>query len=150
MSLRKRIESDLKTAILGKSKDEMRTLRAIKSQILLAETEKGANHELSPEIETKLLQKAAKQRKDSADLYKEQNREDLYSTEMIELEIINRYLPKSINEDELKQEVVSIIAETGATSMRDMGQVMGVATKTLAGKADGKRISEMVKSILAQ
>ena len=149
MSLRKRIESDLKTAILSKSKDEMRTLRAIKSQILIAETEKGASHELSPEIEMKLLQKAAKQRKDSADLFQEQNRDDLYSIEMSELQIVNRYLPKSLSEVELKQQVESIIAETGATSMRDMGQVMGAATKALAGKADGKRISEMVKAILA-
>lgn len=150
MSLRKKIESDLKTAILSKSKDEMRTLRAIKSEILLAETEKGANHELSPEIEMKLLLKAAKQRRDSADLYKEQNREDLFSAEMAELEIINRYLPKSLGDEELKRELETIIKQTGATSMQDMGKVMGAASKILAGKADGKRISEMVKMVLGR
>lgn len=150
MSLREKIESDLKNAILNKSKDEMRTLRAIKSQILLAATEKGANHDLTAEVEMKLLLKAAKQRKDSADLYEEQNRDDLFSVEMAELEIINRYLPKSLSDNELRQELESIIGQTGATSMRDMGKIMGMATKALAGKADGKRISEMVKTLLGQ
>ncbi len=150
MSLKKKIESDLKTAILNRSKDEMRTLRAIKSQILLAETEKGARHHLSQEVEMKLLLKASKQRKESAELYKEQNRDDLFSTEMAELEIINRYLPQALTDNELQQKLRSIVDQTGASSMQDMGKVMGVATKALAGKAEGRRISEMVKSLLGQ
>ena len=150
MSLKKKIESDLKTAILNKSKDEMRTLRAIKSEILLAETQKGADHKLTLEVEMKLLQKAAKQRRDSADLYKEQNRDDLFSAEVAELEIINRYLPKSLSDDELKQEIENIINQAGATSIQDMGRIMGLAAKAMAGKADGKRISEVVKNALGR
>ncbi|MEO1053883.1 MAG: GatB/YqeY domain-containing protein [Bacteroidota bacterium] len=148
MSLKQQIESDIKKAILGKQKDELTALRAIKSAILLAETEKGAGDQLTADVEMKLLTKAAKQRKDSADLYREKGRDDLADKEMLELEVINRYLPKQLTDDELKGELEKIIADTGASSPKDMGKVMGLASKALAGKAEGKRISEFVKQLL--
>ncbi len=149
MSLKQQIESDIKKAMLAKEKDELRALRAIKSMILLAETEKGNSGELSADVEMKLLQKAAKQRSDSLDIYQEQGREDLAAVEKAELDIISRYLPKQMSREELEQEVKNIIEQTGAASMKDMGKVMGIASKSLAGKADGKAISEIVKSLLA-
>lgn len=148
MSLKQRIEADIKTAMLAKDKDELRALRGIKSMILLAETEKGSGGELNPDIEKKLLMKAAKQRKDSVELYQAQRRDDLAQTELAELEVINRYLPKQLSEDELKVELKKIIAEVGASGPQDMGKVMGKATKALAGKIDGKTISEQVKKLL--
>jgi uncharacterized protein len=148
MSLKKQIEGDLKKAMLAKEKDELRALRAIKSMILLAETEKGAKDVLSEETEIKLLTKAVKQRRDSATLYKEQNREDLALAELSELEVINRYLPQQISEDELVSILKEIIKKTGASGPQDMGKVMGIAMKELAGKADGKLISKTVKTLL--
>lgn len=135
--------------MLAKDKDRLRALRAIKSLILLEETKEGAASTLSADDEIKLLTKAAKQRKDSADIYKQQNREDLYAVEMAELSIINEFLPKQLTEEELVAELKKIIADTGASSAKDMGKVMGVATKSLAGKADGKLISQKVKELLA-
>jgi len=149
MSLKQQIESDIKKAMLAKDKDELRALRSIKSLILLAETEKGQSGELTPDTELKLLQKAAKQRNDSLTIYREQGREDLAATEEAELAIINRYLPAQMSPEVLKSEIEKIISETGASSIRDMGKVMGVATKKLAGKADGKAISEQVKALLS-
>ncbi len=149
MSLKQQIESDIKKAMLAKDKDELRALRSIKSLILLAETEKGQTGELTPDMELKLLQKAAKQRNDSLTIYREQGREDLAATEEAELAIINRYLPAQMSPEVLKSEIEKIISETGASSIRDMGKVMGVATKKLAGKADGKAISEQVKALLS-
>lgn len=149
MSLKANIESEIKNAMLAKDKDRLRALRAIKSLILLEETKEGAGANLTADDEIKLLTKAAKQRKDSADIYKQQNREDLYAVEMAELSIINEFLPKQLTEDELVAELKKIIAETGASSAKDMGKVMGVATKSLAGKADGKLISQKVKELLA-
>lgn len=149
MSLKQQIESDIKKAMLAKEKDELRALRAIKSLILLAETDKGSTGELTPDAEMKLLQKAAKQRNDSIAIYKEQGREDLAAAEEAELVVINRYLPEQMSDEALKAEVQKIITETGATSMKDMGKVMGVASKKLAGKADGKAISEQVKALLS-
>lgn len=150
MSLKQQIDQDIKKAMLEKKKDELTALRAIKSAILLAESEKGAaGSEISEETELKLLTKQAKQRKESADLYKKEGREDLAEKELLEFEVINRYLPKQLSEAELKAELETIISEVGASSPADMGKVMGVATKKLAGKADGKAISGMVKSILA-
>ncbi len=149
MSLKQQIESDIKKAMLAKDKDELRALRSIKSLILLAETEKGQTGELTPEMELKLLQKAAKQRNDSLTIYREQGREDLAATEEAELAIINRYLPAQMSPEVLKSEIEKIISETGASSIKDMGKVMGVATKKLAGKADGKAISEQVKALLS-
>lgn len=118
--------------------------------ILLAETEKGAQGELSEDAEVKLLTKAAKQRKDSAEMYEKNGRHDLAETEKAELEVINSYLPKQLNEAELKKALLEIIAETGASGPQDIGKVMGVATKRLAGKAEGKLISFHAKNLLAQ
>lgn len=148
MSLKQQIDADIKKAMLAKNKDELKALRSIKSMILLAETDKGSTGDLSSDIEMKLLAKAVKQRKDSAAIYKEQGREDLYQVEMDEAEVIERYLPKQLSEDELKAELQKIIAQVGASGPQDMGKVMGTATKALAGKADGKAISSMVKTLL--
>ena len=148
MSLKQQIDQDIKAAMLAKKKDELTALRGIKSAILLAETEKGASDELATDVEIKLLTKAAKQRKESAELYKEQGRQDLADKEFFEYEVIARYLPEQMSDEELKGELEKIITQLGASSPQDMGKVMGVATKQLAGKADGKKISEMVKSIL--
>ncbi|MEM1406216.1 MAG: GatB/YqeY domain-containing protein [Bacteroidota bacterium] len=149
MSLKQQIDQDIKSAMLAKKKDELTALRAIKSAILLAETEKGAGSDLSKEAEIKLLTKAAKQRKESAELYAQEGRDDLSSKEQFEFEIISKYLPEQLSDDQLKNEISSVITEVGASGMQDMGKVMGAATKKLAGKADGKKISEMVKSILS-
>lgn len=150
MSLKQQIDSDIKKAMLAKNKEELKALRSIKSMILLAETDKGSGGEVSSDAEMKLLAKAVKQRKDSAAIYKEQGREDLYKVEMDEAEVIERYLPKQLSEEELKSELQKIIAEVGATGPQDMGKVMGASTKALAGKADGKAISNMVKTLLTQ
>lgn len=150
MSLKQQIDADIKQAMLAKNKDELKALRSIKSMILLAETDKGSVGELSSDAEMKLLAKAVKQRKDSAAIYQEQGREDLYKVEIEEAEIIERYLPKQLTEEELKAELEKIIAQVGASGPQDMGKVMGIATKALAGKADGKAISTMVKTLLTQ
>lgn len=149
MSLKKTIEQDIKNAMLNKQKDDLRALRAIKSQILLAETEKGATQELSEEAEVRLLTKAAKQRRDSIAIYEEQGRDDLATTEKQELEVIERYLPKQLSEEEVSLEIKKIIERTGAGGPQDMGKVMGMATKELAGKADGKLISNLAKKLLS-
>lgn len=149
MSLKQQIDNDIKTAMLNKQKEELIALRAVKSMILLAETEKGKTGELDKEAENKILMKAAKQRKESADIFKSENREDLYKKEMFELEIISRYLPKQLSKEEIADEVKKIVAQVGAKGPQDMGKVMGVATKALAGKADGKTISEIVKQLLS-
>ena len=149
MSLKQQIDSDIKTAMLAKNKDELTALRAIKSMILLAETEKSGTGELTTDIESKLLMKAAKQRKESAEIFQKEGREDLAKTELLELEVVTRYLPKQLSEGELQVEVKKIIEQVGAKGLQDMGKVMGTATKQLAGKADGKLISEIVKKLLA-
>ena len=148
MSLKLSVESDIKTAMLAKDKDKLRALRAIKSLILLEETKGGTSGTLTEEDEVKLLTKAAKQRRDSAEIYKQQNREDLYDVEIAELEIINAFLPKQLSEEEVESALKQIIASLNAEGPKDMGKVMGVATKNLAGKADGKLISQKVKSLL--
>ena len=148
MSLKQQIDADIKSAMLEKRKDDLKALRAIKSMILLAETEKGNTEGVSEDAEMKLLIKAVKQRRDSAQIYKEQNREDLYAIEMAEVEVIEKYLPKQLTEEEVKAELQKIIAQVGATGPQDMGKVMGAATKALAGKADGKTISTLVKQLL--
>lgn len=148
MSLKTRIDQDIKEAMRAKDQDALRTLRSIKSMILLAETEKGGSKELSEADEMKLLTKAAKQRKESLDTFAAQGREDLANKEKTELEIIERYLPKQMSEEELRQALEKIIAEEGASGMQDMGKVMGRATQELAGRADGKQISQMVKQLL--
>ncbi len=148
MSLKQQIDNDIKAAMLNKQKEELIALRAIKSMILLAETEKGKAGELDKEMEDKLLMKAAKQRKESAEIFKKENREDLYKKEQFELEIISKYLPKQLSLEEVTNEVKKVIEELKASGPQDMGRVMGVATKALAGKTDGKTISEIVKQIL--
>ncbi len=148
MSLKLRVESEIKQAMLAKDKDRLRALRAIKSLVLLEET-KGTDKNLSEDDEMKLLTKAAKQRKDSADIYQAQNREDLAKIELDELTIIHEFLPKQLSEEELDAALKQIIQEVGAEGPKDMGKVMGAATKSLAGKADGKVISQKVKSLLS-
>lgn len=148
MSLKQDIETEIKKAMLAKDKDRLRALRGIKSLIMLEET-KGGSTGVTEEDEMKILTKAAKQRKDSADIYQQQNREDLAAVELAELEIINEFLPKQLSEEEVEAELKAIIAEVGAEGPKDMGKVMGVATKKLAGRADGKLISQKVKSLLA-
>ena len=149
MSLKEQIEADLKKAMLEKNKDDLRALRAIKSMILLAQTEKDAGENLSADVELKILQKAAKQRMDSMTLYREQKREDLADIEQSELEVIKRYLPEQVSGEELEVKIVDIIDKVGAASMKDMGKVMGLASKEFAGKADGKTISQIVKKLLS-
>jgi len=147
MSLKSTIEADIKKAMLAKDKDRLRALRAIKSAILLAETEKGAG-ELDEAAEMSLLTKAAKQRQDSLDIYKKEGRSDLAEKEEQELLVIQEYLPKQMSDEELEAAVKQIIDQTGASDMKDMGKVMGVASKSLAGQADNKRISGVVRKLL--
>lgn len=147
MSLEERINQDLKEAMKAKDETSLRGIRAIKAAILLEKTS-GAKHDLTQDVEMKLLQKLVKQRRESLDIYEKNNREDLAKTEREEIAVIERYLPKQLSDTELRAEVQAIIAETGASSMKDMGKVMGLATKKLAGKADGKAVSDIVKQLL--
>jgi uncharacterized protein YqeY len=150
MSLEQKIMADLKTAMLAKDEKSLRSLRAIKAAILLAKTSEGAGGELKEDDEIKLLQKLVKQRKDSLEIYQQQNRTDLAQKEQEEIDVIEKFLPKQFSAEELQLEIKKIIAETGATSAADMGKVMGVATKKLAGKADGKTISATVRELLGK
>ncbi len=149
MSLKQQIDSDIKQAMLAKNKEALEALRSIKSMILLAETEKGGSGDIGQETENKLLMKAVKQRKESADIFQKEGRDDLAKREVFQWDVISRYLPKQLSEDEIKVEIQKIITEVGGKGSQDMGKVMGVATKLLAGKADGKMISEIVKKLLA-
>ena len=149
MSLKTQVENGIKDAMRAKDQDTLRALRAIKSLILLEETKGGSTGELTADDELKLLTKAAKQRRESADIYKTQNRPDLLEKEEAELAIIEQFLPKQLTEDEVKAKLQDIIARVGASSPADMGKVMGVATKELAGQADGRVVSTLVKSLLA-
>ena len=148
MSLKTTIDNDIKKAMLAKNKEELEALRSIKSMILLAETEKGVSTEIAADVENKLLMKAAKQRKESAEIFQKEGRQDLAQRENLQLEIISRYLPKQLSEAEITEALKTIISQTGAKGPQDMGKVMGMATKSLAGKADGKVISEIVKKLL--
>lgn len=148
MSLKSDIDSSIKEAMKAKDQDSLRALRSIKSMILLAETSEGQQGELSKDTELKLLSKAAKQRKESLEVFKAQNRADLASVEEAELAIIEKFLPKQLNEDEIKSKLQEIILKVGAKGPQDMGKVMGVATKELAGIADGKLVSTLVKTLL--
>ena len=150
MSLEQKIMTDLKAAMLAKDEAALRSLRAIKAAILLAKTSEGASGELKEDDETKLLQKLVKQRRDSLEIFLQQNRPDLAAKEQEELNVIEKFLPKQFSPEELKEAVTKIIADTGASSPADMGKVMGVATKQLAGKADGKAISALVKELLSK
>lgn len=148
MSLAEKIASDLINAMKAKDKIALEAIRAAKTAFILAKTEKGATSVLSPEEELKIIQKLVKQRRESAAIYKEQNRMDLYEKEVIEADVLERYLPAKMSEEELTTILKEIIARLGAKSPAEMGRVMGVATKELAGKADGKEISSKVKQLL--
>jgi uncharacterized protein YqeY len=149
MALQEQIDQEIKTAMLAKDSVRLRGLRAIKAALLIAKTEKGGMDSLSAETENKVLQKLAKQRRESADIYKTQNREDLYQIEAEELNVIESFLPKQLDSAKIKARVMEIIAGTGASGMKDMGKVMGLANKELAGQADGKAISDIVKELLS-
>jgi uncharacterized protein len=148
MSLLDKISEDIKTAMLAREKDKLEALRAIKSALLLARTEKGVNTEVTEDTELKIVQKLLKQRKESADIYKAQNRQDLYENEIKEAAVIEKYLPAMMSDEELTAAIKAIIAQVGAKSPADMGKVMG-ASKQLAGKAEGKAIADKVKTLLA-
>ena len=148
MSLTDQINNDLKEAMKAKDTLRLTALRSIKSQLLLAATEKGAEGESSDEAGIKMLQKLVKQRKDSAELYLSQDRKDLAEPELAEAAIISKYLPTQLTEEELKPILQAIVEKAGASGPQDMGKVMGMASKELAGKADGKSISNVVRQLL--
>ena len=150
MALEQIVNDQIKTAMLAKDANKLRGLRAIKAAIIIAKTAEGAGGQLAEADETKLLQKLVKQRKDSLEIYQQQNRADLAQTEQQEIDVIEAFLPKQLSEEALKEALVKIIADTGATSPADMGKVMAAATKELAGQADGKTISTVVKSLLTR
>jgi len=148
MSLEQKIMQDLKTAMKAKDQASLRGIRAIKSAIQLAKTD-GSGTEIDAGAEIKMLQKLVKQRQDSLNIFEEQGREDLAQVEREEIEVIQRYLPEQMSDEVLEQKLREIIARVGAESMRDMGKVMGIASKEFAGKADGKTISAKVKALLS-
>ncbi|RDV14131.1 GatB/YqeY domain-containing protein [Pontibacter diazotrophicus] len=148
MTLKERIDADIKQAMLAKDKSRLQALRSIKSQILLAETDKGGTEGISNDTELKLLTKAAKQRRESAELYAKQGRTDLEEVELAELAVIEQYLPQQLDEGDLRTRLLEIIYRVGATGPSDMGRVMGVASKELAGQADGRAISSAVGDLL--
>ncbi|MBS1596640.1 MAG: GatB/YqeY domain-containing protein [Bacteroidetes bacterium] len=150
MNLEQKIMADLKTAMLAKDEKGLRSLRAIKAAIILAKTSEGANGEINEAEEMKLLQKLIKQRKDSLEIYKQQNRTDLAQKEQDEIDVIEKFLPKQLDAEELKKILSGIITDVGASSPADMGKVMAAATKQLGGKADGKTISALVKELLTK
>lgn len=147
--LQQTIDSDIKQAMLAKDEIRLRALRAVKAALLLAKTEKGASEELTEETGIKVLQKLIKQRKESAEIYQQQHREDLYQIEADEMAVIETYLPKQMDKVELETYIRELIIRTGATSIKDMGKVIGLAGKELSGRADGRTISETVKALLA-
>src|SRR5215213_4318672 len=150
MSLEQKIMAEMKEAMKAKNEGRLRGLRAIKAEIIKAKTEPGAGGEISPEKEISVLQKMVKQRRDSLEIYQQQNRTDLAQKEHEEIAVIEKFLPKQLSTEELRAELQQIITETGAASPADMGKVMGAATKKLAGRADGKTISATVKELLAK
>ncbi|HRQ51750.1 MAG TPA: GatB/YqeY domain-containing protein [Agriterribacter sp.] len=150
MALEQIVNDQIKAAMLAKDANKLRGLRAIKAAIIIAKTSEGSGGQLAEADETKLLQKLVKQRKDSLEIYRQQNRSDLAQTEQEEIDVIETFLPKQLSEADLKAALVTIIAETGATSAADMGKVMAAATRQLAGQADGKSISAIVRGLLAK
>ena len=150
MNLEQKVMAEMKDAMKSKDEAALRGLRAIKAEIIKAKTEPGAGGELSEDTENKMLQKMLKQRKDSLEIYCTQNRDDLAKKEEEEIAIIEKFLPKQMDETEFKEVLKKIIEKVNATSPADMGKVMGVATKELAGKADGKAISSAVKELLSK
>ena len=149
MGLEQQIMAEMKEAMKSKNEGVLRSLRAIKAEIIKAKTEPGAGGEIDEATEQKFLQKMMKQRKDSLEIFEKQGRADLAIKEKEEMEVIERFLPKQLSEAEIKEAVAKIITDTGASTAADMGKVMGVASKQLAGKADGKTISTIVKELLA-
>jgi len=149
MSLYEKVENDIKAAMLAKEKEKLEALRAIKAAFLLAKTEKGASETLSEETELKVIQKLVKQRKESAELYKSNGRNDLSDKELFEAEVIATYLPAQLSEAEIEAEVRKVIEAVGAKGPQDMGKVMGVANKQLSGKAESRLVAQKVKEILA-
>ena len=149
MNLFDQVSNDIKSARLAKDKVRLEALRGIKKEFLEAKTAKGADGELTDDMAMKILAKMVKQRKESAQIYTEQNRPDLAEPELAEAAVIETYLPKQMNEEELTEALKAIIAQVGATTPQEMGKVMGVATKQLAGRADGRAISAKVKELLA-
>lgn len=150
MNLFDQVSEDIKKAMLAREKTRLEALRGAKKEFLEAKTAKGANGELSDETATKILVKMVKQRKESAKIYEDNNRPELAANELAEAAVLEEYLPKQLSAEELEAELKAIIAETGATGPKDMGKVMGTASKRLAGKAEGRAISEAVKRILNQ
>ena len=149
MALFEQISDDIKKAMLAKDKVALEALRGVKKEFLEAKTAKGGNGDLTDEVAVKILQKMAKQGKDAATIFKEQNRDDLAQEYLAQVEVYERYLPAQMTDEELDKAVREIIAQVGATSMQEMGKVMGVATKQLAGKTEGRLISEKVKALLS-
>jgi uncharacterized protein len=150
MSLEQQIMDQMKDAMKSKDEARLRSLRAIKAEIIKAKTEPGAGGEITAEKEIAFLQKMVKQRKDALEIYKTQNRPELAAKEQEEIDVIEKFLPAQMSDEDLKKELASIITETGASSPADMGKVMGVATKKLAGRAEGKAISAAVKELLSR
>ena len=148
MSLENKSMTTMKESMKSKNQTSLRALRAIKSAIILQKTQKGSSDEITNEDELKILQKLVKQRKDSADIYQTQGRMDLAQPELDEIKIIEQFLPEAMSEDEIESEVKKVIDQTGAEGMKDMGKVMGIVTKKLMGKADGKTISTIVRNNL--
>lgn len=149
MDLFEKISADIKSAMLAKDKVRLETLRGIKKEFLEAKTAKGADGELSDDSAIRIMTKMAKQRRETAEIYSQQNRPELAENELAEAAVIEEYLPRQLTPAELEEELKKIIAQTGATSAKEMGKVMGVASKALAGRADGKAISAKVKELLA-
>jgi hypothetical protein len=149
MSLKAKIDNDIKIAMKAREKDRLLALRDIKKMILMEETKAGYVGELTEEEEMKILQRAVKQRKDSAEVYRAQNRPDLLEKEEVEIAVIEDYLPKQLSEAEVEEKLKAIIIQVGATSPADMGKVMGAATKQMAGVTDGKTISTLTKKLLS-
>ena len=149
MELEKLINNDIKAAMLARDAEKLEALRAIKAAILLEKTREGTNGEIPEPVELKLLQKLVKQRKESGDIYKNAGREDLAKKEFFDASIIEKYLPQQLSEEEITAKIRQIIADTGASSVKDMGKVMGLATKEFAGKADNKMIAEIIRKLLA-
>lgn len=148
MSLEEKVNGEIKTAMLAKDQAKLSALRAIKSGLLLLKSEKGGA-QITEEMELKLLQRMVKQRKESAEMYKSQNRDDLYAEEVSQLEIISLYLPQQMGEEEITEALKKMMADNNITSIRDMGKLMGIASRTFAGKADNKLVSEIVKRLLS-
>lgn len=148
MNLEEKINQDIKSAMLAKDKERLNALRAVKSALLLLKTEKGGG-EITEETELKTLQKLVKQRKDSADLYKSQGRQDLYQEEITQLEIISQYLPEQLSDEEITDIVKQLISDNQISGVKEMGKLMGLASKAMAGKADNKKLSEIVKQLLS-